>query len=399
MKDESLHIFRSLETVGAGGFDTIVGAAVATYGSLRAPGEAQARDFGRLVVAVWDKISPDSRRSLAAALSKSPRVPREVVDRLIAEPVEISAPFLMASPALTDADLRRLEDRGDPRLARILAGRLAEPSAAAPPGPVRPAAGKATPPTPAAANLRKAPPLPETARASFEPPADARPAPPQPLPATTTASGKAEIEAPPLVPDLASRAGAGIQAEDRRAAPRQAENRPDEPEPGSRLRDTLRRLALPGRRRNRSGGGAPTLGELVAFAVRQDAGSFYDALGGLLSLAPATLTEIEGEADGTRLAVALKALGAGTADALTILMMMKPEIGLDVGAFERMTRFYGALKAEDVKTLARAAPGPGPALRSSYEDAGGVRQPEERRSFGRRERLPAGTGRTSINKP
>jgi hypothetical protein len=374
MKDDSPRLFRALEkTAGRDGFDTIVSAAVASYGSLRSPGDNQARDFGRLVVPLWDKIQPETRRALAAALSHSPRVPRPIVELLIAEPLEISAPFLMSSPALGATDLLALRTSRDRRLRKIIAGRAAsgatasadapapdapspqapsataEPVAAAPAAAAPPAPAAAAPATPAVPAGRVAPEQPvaarpsETSPASVSPPEDDVPA---PLPAPTGAA------------DL--------------------------------IRETLRRLALPGGRDRV----APTLHELVALAVQQDGARFYEGLRQALDLADEVLQKIADDESGERLAVAIKALGATPADALTILMMLKPDIGLDVTKFSLMTRFYRALKAEDCAALAR---GPrarrtvaAPRLEPQYEDLQPLPRTAPPADFGRRVQRPFG---------
>lgn len=395
MKDESPHIFRSLErTVGPDGFDTIVGAAVATYGSLRVPNERQAKDFARLVIAVWDKISSDSRRSLAAGLSKSSRVPREIVDRLLAEPVETAAPFLMTSPVLTAADLASLETRDDARLRKILAGRTAgeetvrsDASAAA--------TSKTVPATwldtSSARLFVGAETQPEGAASPLKAADESRSSPLSP-PAETSTPRKSVVATPSMVPDLAD--GSGRQAID------PAEPRPAAFDPASTVREKLRHMARPGRHRAGDADAEvrPDMRSLVAKAVRQDTDGFYDGLGRALFLTPQVLRQIEDDAGGHRLAAALKTLKAGTADAMTILMMLKPHIGLDVQAFEQMTKYYGILKADEGSAVAAQA-----AVREARRDHGlqpqhqetdGVRRPQERPSFGRRQRLPSATGKT-----
>lgn len=395
MKDESQHIFRSLETVGHDGFDTIVRAAVATYGSLRAPSETQARDFGRLVAAVWDKISADSRRALAAALSKSSRVPRSVVDRLLAEPVEIAAPFLMTSPVLTDADLGILDARGDERLGRILAARRAPQAAPvlapSPPTASRASSMPAVSPSVGSLEVPHARAVQDTF--FFKPDAAETTSSAQREAADAAPAAKDIVAAPPMVPDLASPDPIKTPPSDHHAPAADS---------ASRLRETLRRLAQPGRHQAAEVAEISTPGDLVQRAVRQDADGFYKGLAGLLEMTPPVLKRIELDERGERLAEALRSLGFGTVDALTILMMMKPRIGLDVHAFEAMTRYYGSLKMGGHGTVTeteRAGASPSqPALQSSYQDAEGVRRVEHRPSFGRRRSLPDAAGKVTTSK-
>lgn len=361
MKDDSPRLFRALEkTAGRDGFDTIVSAAVASYGSLRSPGDNQARDFGRLVVPLWDKIRPETRRALAAALSHSPRVPRPIVELLIAEPLEISAPFLTSSPALGTADLQALRASRDRRLRKIIEGRTASAEITAPretpsAEPVAPTAAEAAPPSlvtppPAAATETPEAPAVPTRRVAPSEPVAARPA------------------------EEALRAGVA----------------PPATSAADLIRETLRRLALPGGRDR----AVPTLHELVALAVQQDGPRFYEGLRQALDLADDVLQMIAEDDSGERLAVAIKALGASPADALTILMMLKPDIGLDVAKFSLMTRFYRALKAEDCAALTRGTRArrtvATPRLEPQYEDLQPLPRAAPPADFGRRAQKPFG---------
>lgn len=390
MKDASPRIFRNLEkTGGLGGFDTIVGAAVASFGSLRLPSEHQARDFGRLVVPLWDKITPETRRSLAATLSSSPRMPREIVERLMAEPVEISAPFLLSSPTLSEADLMTLRRSRDRRLRKLIDSRMgsvpeagvagaakARPSSTA--ELVRPTPNGAADPVAAPGRVASRP-----SEAALGSAARSR----APAHAVSAAAAAAPpFAATPATPPPAVPPADAIAADEASGSP------------ASRIRQALRRLALPGRRQPRLSTGVSSVGELVAIAVRQDAERFYAGLGHMLGLSGAVCRRIEADEDGERLAVALKALNLGAADALTVLMMLKPRIGLDVAAFERMTKFYRALTAEDCAALARgnagAAPPP-PQFRPQYQDVASLLRPAPRPEFGRRKTRPGEGGKES----
>lgn len=455
MKDAHPRIFRQLEKTGArDGFDMIVNAAVLSYGSLRAPNDTQARDFARLVVPLWSRVTPDTRRTLAAGLSHSSRVPREIVELLIAEPIEVSAPFLMSSPALSDAELKALALSPDRRLRKLIAERRQGPRSADSEAPVSstaaetPASQRTTAAATSAAperrdthsvrgdmtdrhapqqqavqddardletqsgdageettRLRDTSPenlrLSESRQGNLDAPPradgwktarDITP-PASELSARPARRAIERLEAPPLVPDLLPAAPPVEDAS--------IDNSPVARSAAAVVRETLLRLALPGRRKSLDGataGSAPTLAELVSMAVRQDGARFYDGLVRLLGLSPEMLRKIVLDDTGERLAVALKAVGASHADAMTVLMMMKQTIGLDVEAFDRMTRYYRALKAADCTSLARGhsaarhdAPATAPALRSPYQDTAPPQRTEARPTFGRRTTLPSET--------
>lgn len=338
MKDAAPRIFRSLERHQAQQqFDTVVTAAITAYGALRRPTQRQADDMARLVVPLWSKIGADTRRNAAAALSHSARVPRSLVDLLLAEPIEISAPFLISSPALEDRDITRLRSTGDERVARLLDNRTRRNEGPAP-------------------QLEEI--EPEVAKA-----AETRPASADPLP-----------DSPSLSPDFLSETPLlETGATTRRSGPSV-----------DGVREALRRLALTGRT-------APStrpvdMEALMLLAMERQEAAFYDMLAQALPIDGRTILEIAADPTGERLAVALKALKVPSADAMSILMMLKPAVGLDVLAFDRLALFYRTLRAEDCRSMVNAARLQ-PAERSTGE---GIRSFEPaRREFGRRTERPA----------
>lgn len=308
MTDPAPHIFRSLERrAGKETFDVVVEAAVAAYGSLRQPSERQSRELSRLVAPLWNRVGADTQRAAAAALSHARTMPRDLTELLLSAPVEVSAPFLVSSPALTADDLQRLEASADERVRRIVRSRV-ERAETAPP--LAPAAVS----SPVAAHGL------------------AEPAPAMPF-----------VEAPSLVPDLVDEVPA-VSPETPPATPAgwNAEG----------VREALRRMALTGRHAaHEPAPPKPRLEDLLAHAMDRDEDRFYEALGLALDLRAEIVHQMRTETDGERLAVALKALGAGAADAMSVLMMLKPAIGLDVAAFERLTRVYRTLTVEDGRRL------------------------------------------------
>ncbi|WP_279477801.1 hypothetical protein [Aureimonas sp. SK2] len=342
MKDAAPRIFRSLERQSVQQFDTVVTAAITAYGALRHPSQRQADEMARLVVPLWTRIDTDTRRNVAAALSHSMRVPRALVDLLLGESIEVSAPFLISSPALDDADITRLRRSGDERVLRLLDNRVRRaegPEQRVAPAPAEPAAAEA-----------------DTA--------GERPA-----------AAPASSASPSLSPEFL--------AETPLLEPAPPKRRPGPSVDG--VREALRRLALTGRTP------PPTqpldLEALMLLAMERQEAAFYDMLAQALPIDARTVLEIAADATGERLAVALKALKVTSADAMSILMMLKPFIGLDVSAFDKLALFYRTLKSEDCRSMVNAARlQPAPRLGA----AEGIRSFEPvRREFGRRTEQPA----------
>ena len=284
MKEAVPRIFRSLEqSKGSADFDRIVAAAIAAYGSLKAPSEKQARDFARLVEPLWDHVCADTRRAVAASLSHATRVHRVIVELLLKAPVEISAPFLVSSPVLTEADLAGLGD--DPRVRRIVDSRLTRAS---------------FPSVPRQTDM-------------LEP------------------RQRLVVDAPPMAEDT----------------PAALDSEPVDP--AGATRELLRRLATTGHRPpEKRPDRKEVLASLFADARARRTDAFYASLALHLQLGAERARAVAEAPDGMELATSLKALGMPDADALTILMLMKPAVGLHVDAFTAMTEVYRNLKTESV---------------------------------------------------
>ncbi|KQT54258.1 hypothetical protein ASG43_01140 [Aureimonas sp. Leaf454] len=364
MKDANPRIFRSLETAaGSAEFDTIVAAAVSSYGALRRPSELQARDFARLVLPVWDRLRPESKRALGASLSHSENVPRGIVQKLLDEPIEIAAPFLVSSPVLTDADRLKIARDRDLRLPRAQGPGLPRIEMDAPAADDRTSGGER-----------------EGGRTAGN---------------ETTGFTSAAVAAP-----QADRAEirATASAMER---PQAWEQRPsaEHKEPGqaaAAVREALRRLVQPGRR---SAARRMTLTDLVELSVRGDRLETMSVLADMAGIDERAAERIAEDETGERLAVALKAIGASDADAMTILMMLKPKIGLDVAVFDIMARYYKALKRDDcVLIVGGRRRVEAPALEPLFED---IERPERaaqpRAAFGRRTERPAASQPKSRN--
>lgn len=349
MKDAAPKVFRSLERQGGPHLDDVVAAAVSAFAALRRPTPRQCDDLAKLVLPLWDRVSADALRNAAAALSHSDRVPRALVERFAAAPVEVAAPFLVSSPLLTEEDVARLARSDDERLRRLAVGR--------------------------------------TGRA-----ASSVPAPAPAVPARATAPTRPEIAAPPLVPFELAGPAEPEPAPERRPAPTEGEAIVAS---AAGVRETLRRLVLGSRAAARRLEPA----DLLAAAMERDADLFADRLAAMLELDGAMRARIMEDATGERLAVALRALDLRQADALSILILLKPRIGLDVAAFDAIARYYAQLQPSDCRRLvggnaarsASAPPVPAPrALPAPRARIEPIAQP--RTSFGRRAERPVGRG-------
>lgn len=344
MKEVVPSIFRSLEKeAGQGGFDTIVTAAVASFAAHRNPSERQAHEFGRLVAPAWDKIDTKTKRALAAALSQSPRVPRSIVEKLLAAPIDTAAPFLLASPCLTQNDIEALANRSGPKLQRILDRRRA--------------AEQAT--------------LPQLAEAGV----------PAVVPAPTmTPLGPTKKEA------------ANVVATDESGA---TGSHTGEPANVSAARATLLRLAEPGKHRARPEASAPTT--IVGIVEMARAGCkhlAYDGLALVLKAPASRMQEMIDDPTGESLAAALKAICASPADALTIIMLLKPRVGLDIAVFTAMKSAYRDLDVEECRRrfgLSSALPPRTPVTHQrQYADLESrIEAAAPRPAFGRRRVLPS----------
>lgn len=351
MTDIVPRIFRSLEKeTGRGGFDTIVTAAVASFAARRHPSERQALEFGRLVAPLWDKIETKTQRALAAALSQSPRVPRTIVEKLIDAPVDITAPFLMASPCLTPDDLRTLANAANPELRRILASRRT--------------ADRATPL----------------------------------IPCGPDASAKAIVvtsDDPGVLTANATLNEPGSAADDPPLHPFSAQA--VEPARVTQARAALLRLAEPGKHSAKVATGAPTtLAGIVEAARSGRPDQAYDGLAALLNLSLARARDMIEDPSGKILADVLKAMRTGPADALAIIMLLKPRVGLHVGAFEAMKATYRDLDVAHCRERLGLPPASQLPQATRYQPRSADLEPRldvgaPRPAFGRRRTLPSRT--------
>lgn len=98
-------------------------AAASAFCSLTRPSRREIAQLEDLALPLFDMVSVESRRYVAAALSECESAPKALVDCLCAEPVDIAAPLLVRSKALTDIDLIAIIGRHGLPHARAIARR------------------------------------------------------------------------------------------------------------------------------------------------------------------------------------------------------------------------------------------------------------------------------------
>ncbi len=95
--------FRELERpAGARNKDVVLMATVTSFQALSHPGRSELRQFAQLFQPLYAHSSIEARRDAVAALSQSPNLPLSIAAFIASQPIAIAAPFLAASPALTD---------------------------------------------------------------------------------------------------------------------------------------------------------------------------------------------------------------------------------------------------------------------------------------------------------
>lgn len=98
-------------------------AAVTAFCSLTRPSRREVAQLEDLTLPLFDTVSADSLRYVAAALSECDFAPPALVRRLCEEDADIAAPLLMRSQVLTDVDLLALIGRHGESHARAVARR------------------------------------------------------------------------------------------------------------------------------------------------------------------------------------------------------------------------------------------------------------------------------------
>ncbi|MGX7872090.1 hypothetical protein ACVDG5_003660 [Mesorhizobium sp. ORM6] len=98
-------------------------AAVSAFCSLTRPSRREIGQLEDLTLPLFDDVSVEQRRYVAAALSECEYAPAALVRRLCEEPVDIAAPLLIRSRAVSDIDLIALIGRHGLPHARAIARR------------------------------------------------------------------------------------------------------------------------------------------------------------------------------------------------------------------------------------------------------------------------------------
>ncbi|MER9327647.1 hypothetical protein [Mesorhizobium sp. M0488] len=98
-------------------------ASVSAFCSLTRPSRREIGQLEDLTLPLFDHVSVESRRYVAAALSECEYAPAALVRRLCEEPVDIAAPLLIRSRAVSDIDLIALIGRHGLPHARAIARR------------------------------------------------------------------------------------------------------------------------------------------------------------------------------------------------------------------------------------------------------------------------------------
>jgi uncharacterized protein (DUF2336 family) len=107
----------------AGKGERLFRAAISAFCSLTRPSRREIAQIEDLTLPLFDGVSVESRRFVAAALSECEYPPAALIRRLCQEPVDIAAPLLIRSKALADIDLIALIGRHGLPHARAIARR------------------------------------------------------------------------------------------------------------------------------------------------------------------------------------------------------------------------------------------------------------------------------------
>jgi len=116
--------FRDLERPDAAHRkDQVLMAAISGLECLEHPTRQDLARFSRLFMPLYAAASLDVRRTASAALSRLPRLPDDVADMLVHEPIAIAAPFIAHYPLLKESTLARAVARKGAPHARAAARR------------------------------------------------------------------------------------------------------------------------------------------------------------------------------------------------------------------------------------------------------------------------------------
>jgi uncharacterized protein (DUF2336 family) len=107
----------------AGRSDRLFRAAISAFCALTRPSRREIIQLEELCLQLYDGVSEESLRYVAAALSDIPLAPAALVRRLADERIEIAAPLLLKSAGLSEIDLVAIIGRNGATHARVIAQR------------------------------------------------------------------------------------------------------------------------------------------------------------------------------------------------------------------------------------------------------------------------------------
>ena len=116
--------FRRLETPsGNQRSEQLIRASAAAFSSLSRPAKLDIQQFGELTDALYERVSDEAKRHIAAVLASNTYAPVDIIRKLANEPVAIAAPVLAQSPMLTAGDLVTIIARHGNEHARVISNR------------------------------------------------------------------------------------------------------------------------------------------------------------------------------------------------------------------------------------------------------------------------------------
>lgn len=287
--------------------DIVLMATVSSFESVENPTKSELRQFAELFMPLFQASTNEAKRQAVAALSQSTRVPPAVAIFIASQPIAVAAPFLIASPCLTDELLVMIaRSQGSAHARAIVRREALSPTVIDALVGLR----QAIPPAKAAKPARPAHPLPAHARIGPD------------APEATAGTDPAAGTAPPIAPPSAGAQPPSPATTDPAASPL--------PEPVTlqsreeALRLQIKQLAAHIDRPRSDRLGLRTLTPvqaalLVRFARAREAGHFATTLADALSSSRWLAERVMLDISGRQLALTLTGLGMETDDAEFVL--------------------------------------------------------------------------------
>ncbi|MCM2442723.1 DUF2336 domain-containing protein [Agrobacterium vitis] len=311
-------------------------ATVSSFESLEHPRKADLRQFALLFQPLFQYSSEEARRDAVAALSQSPNVPEAVAFFIASQPLAIAAPFLIASPCLSDELLITIARTQGIHHARTIVRREA----------LSPAVIDAL------AGLRFIDPLPEHAQHvdNEDIVQDMMEAPPRPIRLRSDAAAEPE-NVPAIDPEDAVENQGVTQEPDQLRVEKQKQDL-TRAQREEALRQTLKALDRHLHRQDRDRLGRRNLSSvqaalLVRFARENAPGSFATALADALSSSRWLAERILLDTSGQQLATTLTGLAMAIPDMIFILTRLYPHLSQLQQGEPRVARLIAALDGRD----------------------------------------------------